>query len=203
MLKILLIEDELIIAKDLKMTLERFGFSLADIARNSAEAHALFSTKIYDLIISDINLNEAKDGVSLISEFNRLRKTPVVYLTAYSDDEIIKRAQDTCPFAYLLKPFNDSQLKATVNLALLNFNNRTITSNYNKKSDEKLALLTKREKEVLVTLSNGNSTKEIADVLSISSQTVEKHKQNIREKLNLRTVAEMINFTMTSKLYSL
>ncbi len=86
---------------------------------------------------------------------------------------------------------------------MLNFNNNALEIGNDKKTIEKVELLTKREKQVLVTLSNGNSTKDNADILNISSQTVEKHKQNIREKLNLRTVAEMINFTMTSKLYSL
>ena len=203
MLRILLIEDELIIAKDLKITLEKNAFSKVQIAKNTVAAHQLFVKNNFDLIISDINLNDVKDCITLIAEFNALKKIPVVYLTAYNDDEIIKRAQETCPFAYLLKPFNESQLKATINLALLNFNNNALEIGNDKKTIEKVELLTKREKQVLVTLSNGNSTKDNADILNISSQTVEKHKQNIREKLNLRTVAEMINFTMTSKLYSL
>ena len=203
MLRILLIEDELIIAKDIKLTLGKFNFAKVDIAKNTTQANDLFSKMGYDLIISDINLNEEKDGIDLIAEFNAVKQLPVVYLTAYSDSEIIERAQNTSPFAYLLKPFNESQLKATINLALINFNKNSNKLDANNNNIEKLEQLTKREKEVLVTLSNGNSTKDIADILCISSQTVEKHKQNIREKLNLRTVAEMINFTMTSRLYNL
>jgi DNA-binding NarL/FixJ family response regulator len=203
MLKILLIEDELIIAKDLKMTLEKNEFSNVQIAKNETEAFQLFKDYNYDLIITDINLNSAKDGIEIISYFNTLEKVPVVYLTAYSDNDIIKRAEATSPFAYLLKPFNESQLKATINLALINFKKRPLDSREFIYNSEQIMKLTKREKQVLVTLSSGNSTKEIAEVLSISNQTVEKHKQNIREKLNLRTVAEMINFTMTSRLYKL
>tara|TARA_R110002012_G_scaffold316380_1_gene531267 strand:- start:47 stop:661 length:615 start_codon:yes stop_codon:yes gene_type:complete len=203
MLKILLIEDELIIAKDLKMTLEKNEFSNVQIAKNETEAFQLFKDYNYDLIITDINLNSAKDGIEIISYFNTLKKVPVVYLTAYSDNDIIKRAEATSPFAYLLKPFNESQLKATINLALINFKKKPLDSGEFNYNSEQIMKLTKREKQVLVTLSSGNSTKEIAEVLSISNQTVEKHKQNIREKLNLRTVAEMINFTMTSRLYKL
>ena len=203
MLHILLIEDELIIAKDLKMTLEKNDFSQVDISKNEVEAHHNFNSKNYDLVITDINLNSEKDGIDIISHFNTIKKIPVVYLTAYSDDDIIKRAEATSPFAYLLKPFNESQLKATINLALLNFKKGEQSVTGFEDNSEKIALLTKREKQVLVTLSNGNSSKEIAEVLNISNQTVEKHKQNIREKLNLRTVAEMINFTMISRLYKL
>lgn len=203
MLHILLIEDELIIAKDLKMTLEKQKFSKVDVSKNEEEAIAFFTSNTYDIIITDINLNSKKDGIEIISHFNTIKKIPVVYLTAYSDDDIIKRAEATSPFAYILKPFNESQLKATINLALLNFKKRDQASKGLIDNSDKIALLTKREKQVLVTLSNGNSSKEIAEVLNISNQTVEKHKQNIREKLNLRTVAEMINFTMTSRLYKL
>ena len=92
MLRILLIEDELIIAKDLKITLEKNAFSKVQIAKNTVAAHQLFVKNNFDLMISDINLNDVKDCITLIAEFNALKKIPVVYLTAYSDDEIIKRA---------------------------------------------------------------------------------------------------------------
>lgn len=73
-------------------------------------------------------------------------------------------------------------------------------------SDEHTILLEKltpREKEVLVVLASGKISKEIADVLNISVLTVEKHKQNIRQKLNMVTIGELINFTLTSRLYVL
>jgi DNA-binding NarL/FixJ family response regulator len=107
------------------------------------------------------------------------------------------------PYAYILKPYNNNQLKATINLATLNFNKISNTIPENIENTSKLELLTCREKEVLVTLSTGKLSKEIADILNISTNTVEQHKKNIRKKLSLTTVGELINFTMTTRLLEL
>ena len=203
MIEILLIEDEFIIAKDIKVLLGKNNFAIVDYARNYATALDLFIKNSYDLIISDINLNDKKDGIEIIAEFSKIKKVPVVYLTAYSDLDIVKRAEKTMPFAYILKPYNNNQLKATINLALLNFNKQSIAVSENKENTSKLQLLTIREKEVLVTLASGKITKEIAEALNISNHTVEQHKKNIRKKLNLTTVGELINFTMSTQLLKL
>jgi len=203
MIEILLIEDEFIIAKDIKVLLGKNNFAIVDYARNYATALDLFIKNSYDLIISDINLNDKKDGIEIIAEFSKIKKVPVVYLTAYSDLDIVKRAEKTMPFAYILKPYNNNQLKATINLALLNFNKHSIAVSENKENTSKLQLLTIREKEVLVTLASGKITKEIAEALNISNHTVEQHKKNIRKKLNLTTVGELINFTMSTQLLKL
>jgi len=203
MIEILLIEDEFIIAKDIKVLLGKNNFAKVDYARNYATALDLFVKNSYDLIISDINLNDKKDGIEIIAEFSKIKKVPVVYLTAYSDLDIVNRAEKTMPFAYILKPYNNNQLKATINLALLNFNKHSIAVSENKENTSKLQLLTIREKEVLVTLASGKITKEIAEALNISNHTVEQHKKNIRKKLNLTTVGELINFTMSTQLLKL
>lgn len=200
MLKILLIEDEFIIAKDIKISLGKENFAKVDSANNYTSAHELFITNNYDLVISDINLNDDKDGIEIIAEFSQTKQIPVVYLTAYSDTDIIERAEKTTPFAYLLKPYNENQLKTTINLAILNFKKANDGVPENKENTAKLHLLTNREKEVLVTLSTGKLSKEIAVTLSISAYTVEQHKKNIKKKLRLTTVGELVNFAMTSKL---
>lgn len=203
MLKILLIEDEFIIAKDVKTLLMKNDFATVDIAKNYDQAIFFYKENKYDLIISDINLNADKDGINIISEFSKVKKTPVVYLTAYSDSSIIKRAEKTMPFAYILKPYNNNQLKATINLAMLNFKKTTNNIPENNTNTKKLDLLTSREKEILVILSTGKLSKEIAEELNISTNTVEQHKKNIRKKLNLKTVGELINFTLSTKLLEL
>jgi DNA-binding NarL/FixJ family response regulator len=200
MLKILLIEDEFIIAKDIKIFLEKEKFAKVENANNYSSAKALFEKNNYNLVISDVNLNEEIDGIDIISEFSKIKQFPVVYLTAYSDLDIISRAEKTMPFAYLLKPYNENQLKATINLAILNFNKASAAIPENTENTEKLNLLTSREKEVLITLSTGKLSKEIAESLNISFYTVEQHKKNIKKKLNLTTVGELVNFTLSSKL---
>ena len=203
MLNILLIEDEFIIAKDIQTQLSKNGFAQLTISKDYHTALSLYSNNHYDLIISDINLNTDKDGIEIIKEFSKIKKVPVVYLTAYSDNMIIKRAEKTMPFAYILKPYNNNQLIATINLAILNFKKDVLPVKLNIENTEKLNLLTSREKEILVVLSTGKISKEIGELLNISTNTVEQHKKNIRQKLELKTVGELINFTMSTRLYEM
>lgn len=200
MLKILLIEDEFIIAKDIQLFLEKNDFAKVDCANNNLKARTLFLEDNYDLIISDINLNDAKDGIEMIEELAQNKQVPVVYLTAYSDMDIVSRAEKTMPFAYLLKPYNENQLKTTINLAILNFKKVNEAVPENKENTEKLHLLTNREKEILISLSTGKLSKEVAESLNISAYTVEQHKKNIKKKLNLTTVGELVNFAMSTRL---
>lgn len=117
-------------------------------------------------------MKSEKDEIEIITKLSKIKKIPVVYLTAYSDIEIVKKAEKTIPYAYILKPYNNNQLKATINLALLNFKNSNRNPIENKENTKKLELLTSREKEILVTLSLGKTSKEIGFFLNISSGTV-------------------------------
>lgn len=200
MLKILLIEDEFIISKDIQVFLKKDDFALVDNASNYKSAQKLFSENDYDLIISDINLNDTKDGIEIVSEFSKTKQVPVVYLTAYSDSDVISRAEKTMPFAYLLKPYNENQLKTTINLAILNFKKAAEAVVENAGNAEKMELLTHREKEVLIILATGKLSKEIAETLHISTYTVEQHKKNIKKKLNLSTVGELVNFALSTRM---
>lgn len=200
-MKVLIIEDELIIGKDIQVLLKTQQNDDSDIALNPKEAIRLFNLHPYDLIISDINLNAAQDGIDTVKTLNGKKKTPVIFLTAYSDSETIERAEGAFPFAYLLKPFNNNQLLLTIKLAIQNFR-KMYDPGIQIDSGNTLLIdaLTQREKEVLVVLSSGKIAKEIADSLNISHRTVEKHIANIKEKLNLSTSGELIHFAMSSKM---
>ncbi|MEP3389734.1 MAG: response regulator [Reichenbachiella sp.] len=202
-LNILLIEDEAIIAKDIKVTLEAKDYADVDVALNVDMAREKFGSSDYDMIISDINLNANIDGIELVKELCEIRKVPVVYLSAYADENTIKKAETSSPYAYLLKPFNSNQLKLTINLAILNSSKEHTEIEFNKKNVELLNSLTKREQEILFVLASGKPSKETGDMLHIATSTVEKHKQNIKEKLQLKTIGELVNFALSTKTVSL
>ena len=105
------------------------------------------------------------------------------------------------PFDYLLKPFQEEQLKVTIQLSLLNYQNTIEGKQEDIENTKKIENLTTREKEVLITLATGKTSKEIADTLCVSYHTVEKHKKNIKEKLGFHTIGELVKFTFSSKLY--
>ncbi|SFU55940.1 DNA-binding response regulator, NarL/FixJ family, contains REC and HTH domains [Pustulibacterium marinum] len=199
--RVLIIEDEFIIAKDIKQVLKASDYDVT-IANNVVKAIRLFDEEDFDCIISDINLNDEIDGIELIHQLFNLKFVPVVFLTAYNDNQFLERAKETIPFAYLLKPFDEKQLLLTIDLAILNFNKNKSVSNPTI-SKNQLETLTRREKEILISLSTGKTSKEIGSIYHISPLTVEKHKKNIKKKLNMSTVGELINFVFQSNLYSL
>jgi two-component system, response regulator PdtaR len=118
---ILIIEDEIIVATDLSFRLESMGFRVTSIADSAEEALESFKMDCPDLILSDINLRSSSDGIDIARLLQEIQMVPVIYLTAQSDAETVERAKTTFPAAYLTKPFDDRQLKATIAIALHNF----------------------------------------------------------------------------------
>ncbi|WP_176214846.1 helix-turn-helix transcriptional regulator [Reichenbachiella faecimaris] len=88
-------------------------------------------------------------------------------------------------------------------MAILNSSKEYETIQYDKKNVERLKTLTKREQEILFVFAFGKLSKETGDVLNIATSTVEKHKQNIKEKLNLKTIGELVNFALSTKTISM
>ena len=121
-LKILIVEDELVTAHDIRETLEKAGHEVTDITRNSPAA--LTSVRIYppDLVLIDIHLeHSAEDGIDLALRLLAKQAIPIIYLTGHSEQPTISRAQQTRPAAYLLKPFRHKELAIQVELAYYNY----------------------------------------------------------------------------------
>ncbi|MEM6836594.1 MAG: EAL domain-containing protein [Cyanobacteria bacterium P01_C01_bin.120] len=115
--KILVVEDEIVIAMDLQATLVDLGYDVPEIVTSGEEAIHTALAMHPDLVLMDINLSQALDGIDAAQEIIQRLDIPVIYLTAYADDETLQRAQQTKPFGYLLKPFDLRELKANVEIA--------------------------------------------------------------------------------------
>ena len=117
-MKILIVEDEIITATDLKETLQKKGHEITAIAKNYTEAVNAMNQQLPDLIIIDIRLrNSEQDGISFAEEITKEYKIPFVYLTSSTELETFNRAKLTLPAAYLLKPFRHQELAFQVELA--------------------------------------------------------------------------------------
>jgi signal transduction histidine kinase len=116
--KILIVEDESIVALDLRYRLENLGYEVHDIAASGEEAIEKTAESAPDLILMDIRLIGEMDGVETASQIRARWGTPVIYITAYADEETIKRAKVTQPLGYLVKPFDDRDLHTTIEIAL-------------------------------------------------------------------------------------
>jgi two-component system, cell cycle sensor histidine kinase and response regulator CckA len=114
---ILVVEDENIIALDIQRRLKTLGYAVLAIASSGEEALQRSVAVHPDLVLMDIVLKGDMDGIDLAERFVML-DVPVVYLTAYADEKTLQRAKATRPFGYLLKPFTDSQLQTTIEIAL-------------------------------------------------------------------------------------
>lgn len=116
--KILIIDDETIVALDIKNTLEKYGYSVIGIASNAMEAIDSAKTSKPNLILMDIMLKGSKDGIEVSSEINKFADIPIIFLTAYSDDHTLERAKKVEPYGYLIKPFDNRELFTTIEMAL-------------------------------------------------------------------------------------
>ena len=105
--RILIVEDEAVVAMDLEDRLASLGYQLVDQAVSAEEAVRLTQEHRPDLVLMDIRLRGDMDGIAAAQAIHRRFQIPVIFLTAYSDDETLARAKLAEPFGYLLKPFND------------------------------------------------------------------------------------------------
>jgi PAS domain S-box-containing protein len=115
---ILVVEDEGIVAKDLQKRLLKLSYHVPAIAASGEEAIQIAKTINPDLILMDIRLKGNIDGIEAAKEIQAYVDIPIIYLTAYADDNTLKRARLTEPFGYVLKPFKEKELHATIEIAL-------------------------------------------------------------------------------------
>ncbi len=116
--RVMIVEDEALIALDLERRLGRLGFDVVGVADNLEEAVELFAETRPDLVLMDIFIRGASDGIDTARAIGKISDTPVIFLTAYADEDTVRRAAQTSPYGYLLKPFDERTLFATITVAL-------------------------------------------------------------------------------------
>jgi PAS domain S-box-containing protein len=116
--RILIVEDQRLIAADLENTLQRIGYQVAGSVASGEEAVARAIDVCPDLVLMDIRLRGEMDGIQAAEAIRARTDIPIVYLTAYADEETILRAKVTSPFGYVVKPFNERELRAAIEVAI-------------------------------------------------------------------------------------
>src|SRR5688572_28184037 len=116
--RILIVEDESIVAMDLHASLLRLGYDAREPVGTGADAMRVIEQEVPDLVLMDIQLRGGMDGIETASLIRQRFDVPVIFLTAYSDDRTLERAQVTEPFGYLLKPFDERELHIVIEMAL-------------------------------------------------------------------------------------
>ncbi|MDX2046949.1 MAG: response regulator transcription factor [Chitinophagaceae bacterium] len=194
-IKVLIVEDEPLIAKNIGMYLNNNDFEVSGIAYDPEDALLQLKRNPPDFAILDINLESDTDGIQLAEHINRNNFIPFVYLTSYSDKETIERAKKTNPSGFIVKPFNEKTLYATIEIALFNHSqqaNMHVPSLSFEKINKKLITpLSDREFDVIKLLYDGKTNQQIAGTLFIAINTLKKHINNAYFKLDVtsRTAA--------------
>ncbi|HEX3034957.1 MAG TPA: response regulator [Thermodesulfobacteriota bacterium] len=116
--KILIVENEEVIAADIEEKLEDLGYNVSAIVSSGEEAIKKTEETRPDLVLMDIVLKGDMDGIESAKQIRTHFDIPVIYLTAYADDTTLERAKITEPFGYILKPFEERELEAAIKMAL-------------------------------------------------------------------------------------
>lgn len=116
--EILLVEDERIVAHHLQRQLSKLGYQVTGIAANGRQALEYVQNRRPALVLMDINIEGEMDGIETASLLPEGYHIPVIYLTSYSEEATLERARATKPYGYLLKPFAERELHATIQMAL-------------------------------------------------------------------------------------
>ncbi len=117
--KILVVEDEAVIAMDIQSILRKIGFSDSEVVFSGEESIQRVASGKTHLVLMDIRLKGRMDGIEAANQIYYGYKVPVVYITAFGDENTLKRANGTAQFGYITKPFEERELQSTVTSALI------------------------------------------------------------------------------------
>lgn len=119
---ILIVEDEYIVALDIKKHIERYGYEVVDICSEAETALAKVKEHRPTLILMDIKLKGDMDGLEAAKVIKDTYRIPVVLLTAFADESTIERAKESAPYGYIIKPYEERELRTIIEMALYRFN---------------------------------------------------------------------------------
>ncbi|HYC57039.1 MAG TPA: sigma 54-interacting transcriptional regulator [Candidatus Binatia bacterium] len=153
--RILVVEDESIVAVDIASRLERIGYQVVGTARTAQAAYELADKHRPDLVLMDVRIEGEEDGISASVRIRNDFEIPVVFLTAYADGETIERAREAAPLGYIIKPFDQRDLQVTVELAL---HRSRIHQQLRKSRDDLQAILDVQRQGTVLTDPDGTIT---------------------------------------------
>jgi len=191
--KILIVEDEPIIAADIQDLLQSDGYKVIGIAHRAEVALDMLNTRQPDFAILDINLAGHLTGIDVAEHIHDHYKIPYLFLTSFDDEKTLTEAQQYAPYGFLVKPFQDRTLLACIKIAIANYERSQKKMEINKEQVEQLfnGSVTEQEFMIIKNLQDGKSYKQIASDNFISMNTVKYHVKNIYSKFDLSGRAEL------------
>jgi DNA-binding NarL/FixJ family response regulator len=190
-LRILIVEDEPLIAENISMYLDNADFEVSGIAYDSGEANEQLHNNTPDAAILDVNLESEEDGIDIAKRINQKYQIPFLFLTSYSDKETLQRAKTVNPSGYIVKPFNEKTLLASLEIAISNhaadLSSKMPLLSLDKINRHLLSPISDREYEIVQLVYEGITNNQIAEKIFVSVNTIKTHLKNIYLKLDANT----------------
>ncbi|WP_431027255.1 response regulator [Lysinibacillus sp. LZ02] len=213
MMKVLLVDDHVLIRKGITLLLEQYhNIEVVGEASDGEECFQLIYQMKPDVILLDISIPNGMDGLAVTQKVKKDFPTiKIVILTMHNEIAYVQRAIDMDADGYILKNSKGNQVYEAIRAV---YGGRTyydvgipeeqLEKLFKRKGKNNADILSNREQEIVRLTILGYTNLQIADKLFISSKTVENHKSNIMQKLNLKSKAELIQYGITNKyiLYS-
>ncbi|HOY13676.1 MAG TPA: response regulator transcription factor [Saprospiraceae bacterium] len=190
-IKILIVEDDIVIANDLTSIVQNEGYQVIKTAYNYHQAIKAIDSYEIDLIILDVNLSDKYSGIDVANYIVQHKQIPFIFLTSYSTKNILDEAKKTKPAGYIVKPFDEKTLITTIEIAVFNFYQNHKAPNaipvLQKLNEWLMDKISEREFDVLMQIYEGHTNKRIAEILFISVSTVKTHIINLYSKLDVNS----------------
>ena len=194
-IRVLIIEDEPIIAAKIEAALNNIDFEIAGIAYTREHAVRLLSNTYPDAVLVDINIEGHFEGLEIGALINEKYKIPFVYLTAHADRDTLSKAKLTNPSGYIVKPFEEEDLLVNLELAIhkhASLKNSAQALNYEKINKTLSNPLSSREIEVIDLIRAGQTNQQMAEALQLSVNTIKTHVLRIYTKLDVHSRSQLL-----------
>jgi len=181
---ILIVEDDAIIAEDLRDILESAGYNVTGVASNADKAVELLQFRLPDLVLLDITLKQNSTGLDVARVINKEYHIPFIYITSYSDQRTVDEAIGTDPAGYIVKPFQSKDILPTVRLTLstIRTSHWQLIPSIEAINNVLSKAITPQEYAALSLICEGKTNPQIAMDLNISVNTVKTHIKRIYTK---------------------
>ncbi|HLU94798.1 MAG TPA: response regulator transcription factor [Membranihabitans sp.] len=196
-IRVLVVEDDPLIAEDIREFLTNVDYNVVGVEHHKEGALKSLKNNLPDVVLLDINLDNAMDGFEIARHINEIYQIPFLYLTSYSGKSVVDQAKQTKPMGYIVKPFEERELFASIEVAMYNHSQRSNPQymSFEALNKKLLTKLTSKEYEILLDIYEGKPNKQIAQKHFISINTVKTHIQNLYTKLSTNsrtsTIARM------------
>jgi DNA-binding NarL/FixJ family response regulator len=201
-IKVLIVEDDPLIAIDIEQILNNLNFRVSGTAYNPEDALLSLKNNTPDIVLLDVNLDSDKDGIDVAEIINEKYQLPFIYLTAHADKTTLERAKKTKPAGYIIKPFDERDLLAGIEIGLYNYSQLKMAQrpqlSINNINRHLKTHISEREFTVLAAIYEGKTNEQMASEQFVSINTIKTHISNLYFKLDVTSrtsaIAKVISF---------